>query len=528
MGIVLLSLVLVYLAYDVLSGKLNDGIGTLGNRYMPALSSILNADRDLYQAYVAQMDYLDQHSDAAKVDFNDNAKQALDRMNAYKEKMQTYPNILAKLSPFDGLYNKWKSGTDQFFQLIDNGNKSAADALLKGTNSDDFSKLRDMYNVAGELLDEQAKSKVMSLSEVTERYEFWLFVAVIVVIAIASGLTYLVPKLLVDGIDDLISRIRGISQGEGDLTQRIQSSRFDELGLLAHAFDEFISKLQSLIKEISVNTSELNDSSQELSESYEKGQHLNIAQSQGIEMIATAINEFSVSVKEVAENAMRASNVTSETTELTENGMKVVDKSVIQVNELAESIQQASDVITHLSKESDHIATVLDVIRNISEQTNLLALNAAIEAARAGEHGRGFAVVADEVRSLASKTQDSIEEIQQMIDRLQTGVREAVESIQDGSDKVSLNVTSTEQTQKMFENIKHSTNQVSDMAIQIAAATDEQSNVSEEINSNLVNLNDQNRQSLAISEQVQKVANVLNHSSNMLKENVEQFKVSQS
>jgi len=499
MGMVSVSLLLVYFAYGLLISKLNDGVTNFGHSYMPALSSILNADRDLYQAYVAQLEYLQAPSAALKSDFTENAQQATDKMNVFRNKLQNQPELLSSLSQFDRLYNTWKQGADTFFQLIDQGKNEQALTLLNETNKNDFSELREIYNIGGELLDAESGKMIQQLSHESEQYQFWLLLMVTIVIIIAGGLTYLVPKLLVKGIDELTLRIKEIRQGDGDLTLRITSSRSDQLGSLANEFDHLITKLQHLIKEIKDDSVSLNNSSEELISTSKVGYEVNRSQNHGIELIATAVNEFSVSVREVAQNTMRASNVTNQTTELTENGMSVVNETVKQVRELSESIENANIVITKLTQESNNIATVLDVIRSIADQTNLLALNAAIEAARAGEQGRGFAVVADEVRSLASKTQYSTNEIQKMIDTLQAGVKNAAESIEDGFSRAQLSVDSTEQTKIMFENIKNSTIEISDMVTQIASATVEQGNVSEEINSNIVNLNDQNNESLTVS-----------------------------
>jgi len=525
MGMVSVSLLLVYFAYGLLISKLNDGVTNFGHSYMPALSSILNADRDLYQAYVAQLEYLQAPSATLKSDFTENAQQATDKMNVFRNKLQNQPELLSSLSQFDRLYNTWKQGADTFFQLIDQGKNEQALTLLNETNKNDFSELREIYNIGGELLDAESGKMIQQLSHESEQYQFWLLLMVTIVIIIAGGLTYLVPKLLVKGIDELTLRIKEIRQGDGDLTLRITSSRSDQLGSLANEFDHLITKLQHLIKEIKDDSVSLNNSSEELISTSKVGYEVNRSQNHGIELIATAVNEFSVSVREVAQNTMRASNVTNQTTELTENGMSVVNETVKQVRELSESIENANIVITKLTQESNNIATVLDVIRSIADQTNLLALNAAIEAARAGEQGRGFAVVADEVRSLASKTQYSTNEIQKMIDTLQAGVKNAAESIEDGFSRAQLSVDSTEQTKIMFENIKNSTIEISDMVTQIASATVEQGNVSEEINSNIVNLNDQNNESLTVSENVLKVSGIVNNLSEKLNLNLKQFKV---
>ena len=242
-------------------------------------------------------------------------------------------------------------------------------------------------------------------------------------------------------------------------------------------------------------------------------------------MIATAVNQFSASIHEVSENVQVAASETSSTVDITREGVSVIGHTVVQIQELSTSVNKAAEVIRNLSAESDNIASVLDVIRGIAEQTNLLALNAAIEAARAGEQGRGFAVVADEVRSLASKTQRSTEEIQEMIERLQNGVKLAVASIKDGTDKVQSSVDLVEKAQNLLSDVETSTLKVNDMAIQIAAATEQQSHATEEINQNLTALNDQNRANKDLSERNRSIAISFSKMAEELNKDIGQFKV---
>ena len=237
----------------------------------------------------------------------------------------------------------------------------------------------------------------------------------------------------------------------------------------------------------------MNADSKSLQDSANSSMDIVNKQSHGVEMIASAVYEFNTAIREVAEHAQQTSSESAKTVEISRQGRSIIDDSVIQIQHLSRSVSNAEEVISKLALESENIASVLDVIRGIADQTNLLALNAAIEAARAGDHGRGFAVVSDEVRSLASKTQASTEEIQSMIERLQSGVSQAVSSIRDGSSQVSASVELVESTQDILNNIGGSANQVNDMATQIATATEQQSQVTDEINQNLTHLNDQNQ-----------------------------------
>ncbi|MBD0785444.1 HAMP domain-containing protein [Vibrio sp. Y2-5] len=525
MGIAVLSLIILFLTYGTLTKKLNKGVDDFGHQFLPSVSFVLNADRDLYQAYVAQLHYLLSPGQDDLKDFKDNAKQAYDRMMKFKNLMDDHPAITSKVNDFENRFRKWEQSSNEFFKLVDKGNTKEAEALLGSTVSDDFQSLRDLYDIASQELDSQANVEVNEFSEETSKMELYMLIFVTFIIILTGALSYVVPKVLVSSVNDLSRRIKEISEGDGDLTQRINSKRTDELGKLASAFDDFVAKLQTLISEISSSSTSLENNAVQLTNTHENAQRVSNEQTRSIEQIAAAVNEFSVSIREVAERTLSTANETDHTAELTTQGMKIIDNSVDEINQLANSIKKANQVIEQLASESNNIATVLEVIRNIAEQTNLLALNAAIEAARAGEQGRGFAVVADEVRSLASKTQKSTEEIQNMIDKLQSGVKDAVSSILDGSNRVEKNVELSLNIQQMFESIQSSATIVSDMATQIATATEEQSSVSEELSTNLEHLNEQNRVSQGLSNEINEVAKRVGSSVNKLSKDVGQFKI---
>ncbi len=248
-------------------------------------------------------------------------------------------------------------------------------------------------------------------------------------------------------------------------------------------------------------------------------------QEQFVDTIVTAVNEMSAAVREVASNALHTATEITKVNDQTVEGKNILAQSVNHIQQLSESVKNAVTVIEKLSVNSANIASVLDVIRSIAEQTNLLALNAAIEAARAGEQGRGFAVVADEVRTLASRTETSTQDIQRMIEELQRGVNDAVKSIESGASLTTSTVTLASQTQDALDEILNSTSKVSEMSTQTATATEEQTHVTEEINRNLTELSDKTRYcNLVIQETQQIVVNTKAICCNLQKE-VARFKV---
>jgi methyl-accepting chemotaxis protein len=235
---------------------------------------------------------------------------------------------------------------------------------------------------------------------------------------------------------------------------------------------------------------------------------------------------MSYAVKEVSQHASQTSNDIEEVNSLTDEGTRITHDAVEQMNRLSDSVQDAQSVISQLADNSQSIASVLDVIRGIAEQTNLLALNAAIEAARAGEQGRGFAVVADEVRTLASRTQESTQSIQEMIETLQTGVQQAVDSISKGSGLTEATVNLSQQTLTALENIGQACGRLSEVAIQTATATEEQSQVAEDISSNLTVLSDETKESFEVAQSNGVQANDTMGLATELSDSVTRFKLS--
>jgi methyl-accepting chemotaxis protein len=280
------------------------------------------------------------------------------------------------------------------------------------------------------------------------------------------------------------------NMAEGDLTTQVKIDANDEMQQIANDMNMMIERTNALVSQVISAANQVVLSSDQSSATSEDARDGVNQQNQQLELIATAMNEMSATVHEVANNAASAAEATRNADTEANNGRAVVNQTIQSINDLSREMQQASSVIKQLEDDSESIGTVLDVIRGIAEQTNLLALNAAIEAARAGEQGRGFAVVADEVRTLASRTQDSTQEIQAMIEKVQQGAQNAVKVMEDGNEQTEKTVSQAAEAGTTLESITAAVNHITQMNEQIASAAEEQSSVAEEINRNVVNVRD--------------------------------------
>lgn len=307
-------------------------------------------------------------------------------------------------------------------------------------------------------------------------------------IIIGLILAYLISQTITVPINSAVNAMHDIAQGEGDLTCRLPQAGNNEIAALAGAFNQFAAKVQAMVQQIRSSVEQISTASEEMSSITDQTSKEVIRQQSETAQVATAMNQMTATVQEVANHAALAASSAQSADKQTQDGRKVMQHTLHTIQTLAQEVENGALVISRLSEESTKIGSVLDVIRGIAEQTNLLALNAAIEAARAGEQGRGFAVVADEVRTLASRTQASTLEIQSMIERLQTGAHDAVKAMQQGQKQAQQGLTQAAQAESALQTISNSVTNINDMNIQIATAAEEQSSVAEEINRNIVNI----------------------------------------
>ncbi|MHC5350559.1 methyl-accepting chemotaxis protein [Metapseudomonas furukawaii] len=286
----------------------------------------------------------------------------------------------------------------------------------------------------------------------------------------------------------MVSMLDDIAKGDGDLTQRLHNERADEMGAIASGFNTFLGKLQSMISQVVTSVQKVSDSSEHTADiaiRTNQGVQKQLAE---IELVATAVHEMTATAQDVARNATHAAEAAGHADQAANHGKRIVQSTAEAISALATEISRAVGVVQNLAKDSENINAILVAIRGIAEQTNLLALNAAIEAARAGEQGRGFAVVADEVRNLAQKTQKATEEIQSMIQQLQHGTREVVKVMQDSQEKTDTSVQHANEAAHALESITQAVSVINDMNTQIASAAEEQSAVAEDINRNVINI----------------------------------------
>ncbi len=311
-----------------------------------------------------------------------------------------------------------------------------------------------------------------------------------VVVIICILLFNLLCNILFRPLNNVSSALEQIANGSGDLTQRIEVESNDEVGKLAHNFNTFVDSLQQLIGHVREQSYQLNQQS-ELSTSRAQGAVDEINhQQQEITMVATAVTELASATQEIASHAERTAQAAHDSTSSTDNGRTLVEQTKGSINKLASELQSASDVVGELERHGQEISSVLSTIQGIAEQTNLLALNAAIEAARAGEQGRGFAVVADEVRVLSQRTHSSTEEINKTIAVLQDTTTRAVSIMSNSAELANHSVTDADRAASALAEISSAVTLISDMATQIATAAEEQTHVTSEITQNITSIKD--------------------------------------
>ncbi len=333
---------------------------------------------------------------------------------------------------------------------------------------------------------EQTKQFVESSASQAQLIAFVVFILASIIVMI---LVYLTSRSIIKPIERVYHTINEIRRNN-DLSMSISQSGKDEITTMTIDFNSLISDFKKLIYEVNTALSTLNVATEHLSETTAATSSGMQEQLHEADMVATAATEMQATIQDISHNTEAAAKKAESTNLSAQQGRSEVESTVVQINHLSDSLGNASSVVSQLEKDAETIGSVLDVIRGIAEQTNLLALNAAIEAARAGEQGRGFAVVADEVRSLAQRTQDSTQEIESIISTLQGRTREVVSIMQQCRTQGGESAAQASKAGELLRSITEDVQTIMDMSTHIATAIDEQSQVASEVNKNVVRIRD--------------------------------------
>lgn len=410
-------------------------------------------------------------------------------------------------------------------------------SMLDGTA--DFARLNDRLDqmnttyetVTTELnafKQQRADAFDMAFTDYSEAQQFLMYLGIImglVTTIILFATAWPIVSEIRGSLQQVVLSLRNIAEENGDLTVRIDSNSKDEIGELVTYFNRFMARLQNVVKDIVDTTLPLSDLAQNLNSLTSDTNRTIANQQDSATQAKSAVDDMNHSVNQVASNAAEASTAANEAALAADEGKRVVGDTVASIESLAQNVAETSEVIQKLENDSNQVGAVLDVIKGIAEQTNLLALNAAIEAARAGEQGRGFAVVADEVRTLASRTQQSTEEIQNTIERLQSAAQSAVLVMNSGNDRARESVDAANKAGHSLDSINNTIKMISQMNAQIAQSTDSQQATSKNIVDSVDAIFQRTEETSNNSQKLESASAELAHLATGLKAIARQFKV---
>ncbi|MEA1029812.1 methyl-accepting chemotaxis protein [Pseudomonas sp. N-137] len=449
-------------------------------------------------------------------------KELSEKIASY-EKLVITPEGKALYDQFKQTFAAYRTGIAQSFALAEQGRRDELIKLLLVDMKTVVDGSGKQLNDLAELFSRQVSIESQKSQEhyVNSRMIVSLFIVLAALATVA--LAMLLTRSIVKPLGEALNAAENVARG--DLTRPIKTHGSDEVSRLLKALATMQQNLRETLQGISGSATQLATAADELNAVTVDSTHSLQQQNNEIEQAATAVTEMTTAVEEVARNAVSTSDATRQSSESASLGQQRVSDTVDAIGALASDVQVTGGLVQSLANQSQDIGKVLDVIRAIAEQTNLLALNAAIEAARAGESGRGFAVVADEVRALAYRTQQSTQEIEQMVQGMRSGATQALDSMQASSSRAARTLAMAERAGEALQTITASVNEIHERNLVIASAAEEQAQVAREVDRNLVNIRDLSVRSATGADQTSASSHELSQLANSLRTMVQRFQV---